>query len=199
MKLPDLPTARLLLRPYVIQNAPIVEALLEEQLAASISGTIPAANAAIAHEAPINIPDEPHDQLTGLIYAIIRQEDAELIGNVSLLDIHTADQRAEVGYWISKSEWNQGYCTEALQALLAFAHDTLGITRITARCLVSNLGSIGVMKKCGLAQEGVLRAHSQSAGAYEDVLVFGRCWPERSLATTLADGSSQPEAPDCLD
>lgn len=180
MKLPDLPTARLLLRPYVIQNAPTVEAMLDAQRATSISTGVIRTNPALAGESLIDTQNESNNQLTGLIYAVIRHEDAELIGNVSLLDIHTADQRAEIGYWVGSAYWNKGYCTEALQALLTFAHATLGITRITARCLSSNPASIRVLEKCGLAYEGLLRAHNQSGGRYEDVLMFGLCWPERS-------------------
>ncbi|MFJ5446126.1 GNAT family N-acetyltransferase [Methylobacillus methanolivorans] len=180
MKLPDLPTARLLLRPYVIQNAPTVEAMLDAQRATSISTGVIRTDPAVAQEASVDAQGQPHNQLTGIIYAVIRYEDAELIGNVSLLDIHTADQRAEIGYWVGSAYWNNGYCTEALQALLNFAHATLGITRITARCLTSNLASIRVLEKCGLARESLLRAHNQSGGKYEDVLMFGLCWPERS-------------------
>lgn len=180
MKLPDLPTARLLLRPYVIQNAPTTETMLDAQRASSISSGVIGTYFAVTHEAPVDTQDEPHNQLTGIIYAVMRHEDAELIGNVSLIDIHIADQRAEIGYWVASAYWSNGYCTEALQALLAFANATLGITRITGRCLTSNLASIRVMEKCGLAREGLLRAHAQSGGKYEDVLMFGLCWPERS-------------------
>lgn len=182
MQLPSLNTERLVLRPYVIQDAPTVQSMLEDRRIAAMCASIPWPYPPGTAKEWISTHEVHHDQLTGVIFAVTRRQDNALLGTVSLLDIHAADRRAEVGYWIATEYWNQGYCTEALQELIAFAHNSLGITRITGRCLVHNLPSARVLEKCGLAQEGLLRAHAHSYGKYRDVLTFGSCWPERMHA-----------------
>lgn len=179
MQLPNLNTARLVLRPYVIQDAPTVQSMLEDRRIAAMCASIPWPYPPGAAEEWLGTHEVHHDQLTGVIFAVTRRQDDVLLGTVSLLDVHAADHRAEVGYWIAAEHWNQGYCTEALQALMAFARNTLGITRITGRCLAHNRASARVLEKCGLLQEGVLHAHARSEGKYHDVLAFGVCWPER--------------------
>ena len=57
--------------------------------------------------------------------------DGMLIGCVSLR-IKREDQRAELGYWIGRPYWGQGYCTEAVRAVLKFGFQQLGLNRIYA-------------------------------------------------------------------
>lgn len=58
------------------------------------------------------------------------------------------------GYFTYPDFWGQGYVTEALQRLLAFAFREDGVYRVTTGCLAENRGSERVMQKCGLIKEG---------------------------------------------
>lgn len=60
----------------------------------------------------------------------------------------------ELGYRLRKAAWGKGYATEAARALVRKAFTELGMTRVVAAALATNLASIRVMEKVGLEQVG---------------------------------------------
>jgi [ribosomal protein S5]-alanine N-acetyltransferase len=95
-----------------------------------------------------------------------------LIGCVQL-QMHAEDQRAELGYWIGRPYWNQGYATEAARAVLGFGFEQLGLNRIDAHHFVRNPASGRVMQKLGMSPEGCLRQHVKKWNAFEDLELYG--------------------------
>ena len=104
--------------------------------------------------------------------AIILKSIQELIGAIGLI-IDKRFNRAELGYWIAKEYWNQGYCTEASKAILKYGFHELDLQRITASYIIRNPASGKVMEKIGMTKEGVLREHVIKWGKYEDVVSYG--------------------------
>ena len=97
--------------------------------------------------------------------------DGTLVGAVSLR-IDRDDQRAELGYWIGRPYWGQGYCTEAVRAVLSFGFGQLGLNRIYACHFTRNPASGRVMQKAGMSREGRLRQHTKKWDAFEDVEIY---------------------------
>ena len=64
---------------------------------------------------------------------------------------------AEVGYILRPEYWKNGYASEILRALLAFAFGPLGLHRVYGKCDALNTSSAHVLEKCGLVYEGTLR------------------------------------------
>jgi RimJ/RimL family protein N-acetyltransferase len=62
--------------------------------------------------------------------------------------------------------WRDGYATEAVLATCQFARDHLGLAYVMAVALCHNLGSIAVMKKCGLKFESELEAEGYTLVRY---------------------------------
>ena len=58
--------------------------------------------------------------------------------------------QAEIGYWIGEPFWGNGYCTEAVNALIQFSLDNLGIKKFIAEHLESNPASGKVLVKVGM-------------------------------------------------
>jgi RimJ/RimL family protein N-acetyltransferase len=58
--------------------------------------------------------------------------------------------QVEVGYGFLPEYWGQGFATEALTALLAWAGDNIDIPELTAFASKDNLASKRVLKKCGM-------------------------------------------------
>ena len=79
----------------------------------------------------------------------------EPIGNISVVRIEENTAVAEIGYCLGRSFWNQGFMTEALQAVIAFLLEQCGFNRIEARYDVNNPHSGQVMEKCGLKLQQV--------------------------------------------
>jgi len=110
---------------------------------------------------------------------------ARLIGAVALL-IQPEDQRAELGYWIGKPYWNQGYCTEAARAVIDFGFQQLDLNRIYAHHFVRNPASGRVLRKLGMRHEGRLLQHVRKWDAFEDLdlyAVLKEQWPSAAKGT----------------
>jgi ribosomal-protein-alanine N-acetyltransferase len=76
------------------------------------------------------------------------------IGLVSLKLSSSKFRSAEVWYKINVDQWNKGYATEAIRAVIGYGFGHLKLHRIHAACAVENLGSIRVLEKAGMTQEG---------------------------------------------
>lgn len=61
----------------------------------------------------------------------------------------------EIGWRLSKANWNQGFATEAAKACLEFGFETLALNEIYSFTSIHNLRSEQVMKKIGMAQVGL--------------------------------------------
>ena len=88
--------------------------------------------------------------------------DADLIGGVGL----TAedDGHHELGYWVGREHWGNGYATEAARCLLDYARNSLGITRFTSGYMVGNTPSGKVLQKLGFHPDGEAEIFSVARG-----------------------------------
>ena len=77
-----------------------------------------------------------------------------------------------LGYWIGQPHARQGYMSEALRRLLPFVFETLGLHRIEAACLPTNVASRGLLQKIGFREEGYARGYLRINGAWHDHVLF---------------------------
>ncbi len=88
----------------------------------------------------------------------IDNEDGTHIGSIGLINIDRQNQLAELGIVIGdKSQWNKGYCTEAITLLLEYGFYTLNLNRIFLRVDQDNWGGLKCYRRCGFVKEGELR------------------------------------------
>jgi RimJ/RimL family protein N-acetyltransferase len=83
-----------------------------------------------------------------------------VIGTVSLELVDGMGQpgmprrtEALLGYIFDPAYAGQGFATEAVTAVVAYAFDHLGVRRITAGCFADNLASVRVLEKVGMRRE----------------------------------------------
>jgi [ribosomal protein S5]-alanine N-acetyltransferase len=110
----------------------------------------------------------------------VKGED-QLVGTCGFFDWDLRHARAEVGYVIARTHWNQGYMTEALRAMLAFGFGPMALTRIQGLCVSENAASARVMEKAGMRREGTLRKYLFLKGAHRDMLVHAAVKGDRPL------------------
>ena len=79
------------------------------------------------------------------------------IGSISVVRLNDQVQSAEIGYCIGRAWWRKGITSEALERVIQFLFDDVGMNRIEARHDVNNPGSGKVMQKCGMQLEGIHR------------------------------------------
>lgn len=97
----------------------------------------------------------------------------EPIGLINLLNIDSFSRQAHMNFFIGESvERGKGYGTIALNQMLAFAFQELGLNRVQSYFLVDNYPSIYACKKCGYREEGILRKYVYKGGEYHDALVM---------------------------
>ena len=80
-----------------------------------------------------------------------------LIGKGGFHTISWDVPKLEIGYWVRTSMAGNGYCREAVNALVAFAHRELGAKRLEICSDPRNQKSRNVAERCGFTLEGILR------------------------------------------
>ena len=80
-----------------------------------------------------------------------------LVGKGGFHTINWDVPKFEIGYWVRTSMAGKGYCTEAVNALVAFAKRELGAKRLEICSDPRNERSRKVAERCGFALEGILR------------------------------------------
>lgn len=110
---------------------------------------------------------------TDYYFMIHRREDDALVGSVYVAVRDETARKAEIGYRIDRQFWGKGYATEAAERVLEFGFDRLDMQRIFAHVLCENIGSVRVLEKIGMQQEGILRQDSYFHGRFWDVCMYG--------------------------
>jgi len=169
--IPTLTTARLILRPFTLDDAPMVKALAGAWEIAEMTAHIPHPYEDGVAEQWISTHQGAFDQGQGITWAITRKADSALVGAIGLT-IDKENLCAELGYWIGVPYWRQGYCTEAAQEMLRYGFEVLALNRIHARHLTKNPASGRVMQKIGMAHEGTLRQAIFRWGAFHDMALY---------------------------
>ncbi|MBR9788328.1 MAG: GNAT family N-acetyltransferase [Vibrionaceae bacterium] len=143
----NIETDRLILRPFVLSDAPRVALLAGDKVISDMTANIPHPYSRTDAESWI----KTHEQLfaggKGIVYAITLKESSELIGAVSFPKIDNGI--GTLGYWLGVPYWGSGYATEASQALLLFSKQNLGMTKLQVMHLVGNERSKSVIRKLG--------------------------------------------------
>ncbi len=146
-----LKTHRLTLRPPAPADAARVSLLAGDYEVASMTATIPHPySKAMAADwiGEVCQGDE------GVVFMI--EQSGAVIGCTGYRAFGA--DHAELGYWIGKVFWGQGYATEAVRALIAHAFDTDGFDYLLAGYFEDNPASARVIEKLGfVAQGGELR------------------------------------------
>lgn len=106
-----------------------------------------------------------------------------LVGSCGLGEM---DGQAELGYWIARRHWGQGYATEAARAVIANAW-MLGHQRLIASHYIDNPASGAVLRNLGFRPTGEVRTRfsagrGHAAMAQEYALESDMAEVERSLA-----------------
>ena len=79
----------------------------------------------------------------------------------------------EIGYWCRSRFEGQGYITEAVRGITAFAFNTLGAQRVMIRMDTRNVRSRAVAERTGYVLEGELRHDARAVdGSLRNTLVF---------------------------
>jgi ribosomal-protein-alanine N-acetyltransferase len=167
---PTLQTERLLLRAYVLGDAPELARLAGAREVAATTLRIPHPYSVAQAEAFIAQSQSGADEDVG--FAIVLRENSALLGGIGLR-LTKEHHRAELGYWIGVPYWGNGYATEAARAVLQYGFEVLKLHRIRASHVTNNVASGRVLRKIGMKHEGRLPQHILKWGSYVDLELYG--------------------------
>jgi [ribosomal protein S5]-alanine N-acetyltransferase len=108
------------------------------------------------------------------LFAIVRRETGEHVGNVKVGPVDARHAYADVSYFVGeRSAWGKGLGTEAVQLATDFGFERLGLARMQAGLYRENVGSQRVLEKCGYVVEGTLRSKLALGDGRDDHVVLG--------------------------
>lgn len=148
-KIPTLQTERLLLRPFVAEDAPNLQKIANDR-------KVTYTTAAIAYPYSINHASHWISCLKNMLliqqvvtFAVENKETQELMGMIGLTVFNDSNQ-ADLGYWLGSNYWNKGYVTEASKKMLDYGFNELEVNAVIANHMVRNPASGKVLQKLGM-------------------------------------------------
>jgi ribosomal-protein-alanine N-acetyltransferase len=176
-----LETDRVVIRPFTLDDAPMVNARLDsDPRQMQFTGTA-------------KTIDETRDSLRRQIewtaahphglgkWAVIDRRDDGIVGWIALVPLPNRPEEIEVGYITSPAFWRQGFATEAATVIVRYGFEKLGLPIIHAAIHPKNQASIGVARKLGMAVVGRIRFPGQA----EDCELYGVHHPQLAEIDSL--------------
>lgn len=145
-------TPRLILRPFVLEDAPAMYRNWANDPEVTRYLTWPAHSSPEISAMVVESWVAQYPQKDFYQWAIVPKALGEPVGSISV--VRQEGDTFEIGYCIGKKWWRKGLTSESLTGVMDFLFDRVGVRRIEAKHDVNNPGSGAVMKKCGLRYEG---------------------------------------------
>lgn len=149
-------------------DAPWVQLYLNDKEVTRNLGFVPYPYEPGMAEEWIATHEDEFAQKRQVIFAIADAVQGHLIGSMGLT-LNFDHLQAELGYWIGRPFWNQGYGTEAARAVIQYGIEKLELVRVFARPFGYNIASQRLLQKAGMTMEGNLRKHFNKWGEMLDM------------------------------
>ena len=114
---------------------------------------------------------------SGEVHLFTIVADGEPAGMIDARPYDEPEDNGDVGLWIGEPYWGQGVGTAAVELIVGYARDVLGMRRIEAKIFVGNEASKRIFEKNGFALEGTLRQAIVKRGVPTDEWLMARVWP----------------------
>jgi RimJ/RimL family protein N-acetyltransferase len=150
-------TARLLLRPYLLTDAPDFFALLHAEgprLQPAFPRRVAAVRSYLDAELLLRTFAEQWRQRRLLVWGIWQAETGCYLGDISLQPDSPRMRHGEIGYYLAERAEGYGYAREALAAVVDFAFGPLGTRHLTLRCRPENQRSQATAEALGFRRTG---------------------------------------------
>lgn len=162
MSAETLETARLILRPATVGDAPRMASLINHPDVARMSTRIPHPYGLEDAESFLTRCEAGDEKVFAIDHG-----DEGLVGVIGFHD--TGRLGPEVGYWLGRPYWGQGLATEAAQAALVWAAKSWGRRCVVSSHFADNPASGAVLIKAGFLYTGeVSKAFSVARGTTVD-------------------------------
>lgn len=151
-------TKRLILRPFMIEDAPAVFETWASDPEATKYMSWQTHHSLADSQGYMAFVQEMYEKKNGGDWAVTLKATGKPIGSLGAYIENERVKSVNCGYIIGKPYWRQGYTSEAFRAVIDYLFRKTEVLRIEAYHDIRNIGSGAVMRKCGLTYEGTSRA-----------------------------------------
>ena len=192
-----LQTARLILRPPAVTDAPVLAELADTPRVAEMLVGMPhpyrVADALDWIGEPAPAGGQKH-----LVTRPRADGSPEVVG-VATLDFRRGARLPTLGTWLGEAHWGRGYATEAAHAVIDYAFLHQGHERLSFTCRVTNEAGRRVIERCGFqyaAQELSPSAYFRTMVPVDRFTLDRRTWESlrRWAPLRIAGGTGAAEA-----
>jgi RimJ/RimL family protein N-acetyltransferase len=145
-----LETDRLILRPFAVNDSAFILRLLNEPSFIANIGDKRVRSLEQAADYLREGPMASYERHGHGLLAVVLRETMQPIGMCGLLKREEFED-IDIGYAFLPEAWSQGFARESAAAVLEFARQALGRTRIIALVSPHNQGSIRLLEKLGFS------------------------------------------------
>ncbi len=173
---PSLSTPRLQLREIVASDAPALLAIHGDREAMKWFGTDPLLDLEAAEKVIAGFANMRQLPSTGVRWGIVHadaQRGGALIGTCGVFRWNRGWRTCLTGYELARHAQGQGFMTEALRAIYAWAFETMAVERIEAQVHPQNAPSLALLKTLGFVEEGLMREAGLWLGERRDLVQLG--------------------------
>jgi RimJ/RimL family protein N-acetyltransferase len=151
---PIFTTARLVVRPWNVDDAEAAYAIYGDWEVARWLGARPKAHASVDESRARLETIVARDDGPGLgFWAVTRAEDGQVVGTVILRRIEDTDD-VEVGWHLMRRHWGSGYATEAAAGALRHGFEDVGLDAVHAVVYPGNDRSSAVCERLAMTLVG---------------------------------------------
>ena len=153
MAIPELRTARLVLRAWLPSDREPFAALNADPAVAEFLGGV---RGRAESDALVDRTMDHWDREGFGLWAVERVDSGEFIGFTGLARPSFEapfTPAVEVGWRLARAAWGKGFATEAAEASLAHGFATLGLAEIVSFTVPANVRSRAVMKRLGMHRD----------------------------------------------
>lgn len=106
-------------------------------------------------------------------FFIFTTDGVTLLGAITLSNVRRGvAQMGTLGYWIGVPYARAGFMAAAVTLIKDFAFQHLGLHRLEAACLPSNMASVALLKRSGFHEEGLAKSYLKINGEWRDHILF---------------------------
>lgn len=159
-------TSRLLLRPMAGEDIDALLGIFADPKVMAAFSEEPFTRKQMQHWLDRNLRHQ--DEHGYGLFSVIRKSDGLLIGDCGLEQMDVEGRAvAELGYDFRSDAWDQGFATEAAQAVRDYAFSSLGLTELVSLVRQTNGASARVAEKVGMRRAAEFERYGARYWRYE--------------------------------
>ncbi|AIY42423.1 GCN5-related N-acetyltransferase [Collimonas arenae] len=117
-----------------------------------------------------------------LRFAIVLRNTGALVGTIGFHSLSLMNRTAEIAYDLAPDVWGRGIAPSACMAMVDWAFARLGVVRVQATALDSNVRTVRVLEKCAFQREGLLHNFRMVRGESRNFWIYARINPNPTSA-----------------